>query len=606
MVKYEEKGTNYSHSVSYEYDKNTNLTQQVEVTNGVTTTTAYTYDDDNRIKTVTTGDTVVTYTYDTYGRVSQKVTTTGTPAVPVKTEAFTYTSPAGSTSAQVATYAITYSDRTVTYTYTYDNNGNILSVYDDWGQYTTSYAYDSANQLVRENNQYWEFTHDWEYDSAGNIKNRKEYAYTTGELQNTTATRTVTYGYPSVPPLEEGQKNPVWGDLLTSLNGENIVYDGIGNPTSGYGWNYTWEHGRQLKAMSGDFEDWTYEYNADGMRTMRTNGTRTYEYVYNGSQLTQMKVDGYTFNFTYDANGTPLTISQGNEVYYYITNLQGDVVALHSVTGGSEALYSYDAWGMCRCDAFSDIEFYNPLRYRGYVYDEETQLYYLQSRYYDPSVGRFLNADGFTSTGQGVVGNNMFVYCGNNPIIYEDSSGTRHEIGAGAVGPYKRKGQNIENMMKFFNVSSADELPPLPDNAMVVAENVLTLPTPFGFSFVYGRSIVMDNDKYCEYTFSGYSYGGGFPVDRYDTVGYVYGVEAVSDYEGLFLGGSVNLIADIQGGAVAPNKVWSEVIGGNGFISASSGVSITNYTASSADWIYGKANVHWYVSPHAKRYDPNM
>ena len=66
----------------------------------------------------------------------------------------------------------------------------------------------------------------------------------------------------------------------------------------------------------------------------------------------------------------------------------------------------------------------NPLRYRGYIYDTETELYYLQSRYYDPQVGRFLNADALVSTGQGILGNNMFAYCNNNPVNYTDFKGS--------------------------------------------------------------------------------------------------------------------------------------------------------------------------------------
>lgn len=65
----------------------------------------------------------------------------------------------------------------------------------------------------------------------------------------------------------------------------------------------------------------------------------------------------------------------------------------------------------------------NPLRYRGYVYDQETGFYYLNSRYYDPAVGRFINADNYPSTGQGLSGNNMFAYCGNNPVSREDDGG---------------------------------------------------------------------------------------------------------------------------------------------------------------------------------------
>ena len=65
------------------------------------------------------------------------------------------------------------------------------------------------------------------------------------------------------------------------------------------------------------------------------------------------------------------------------------------------------------------------MRYRGYVYDTESELYYLQSRYYDPEVGRFLNADSFASTGQGLLGNNMFAYCNNNPVNLSDYSGNK-------------------------------------------------------------------------------------------------------------------------------------------------------------------------------------
>ena len=72
----------------------------------------------------------------------------------------------------------------------------------------------------------------------------------------------------------------------------------------------------------------------------------------------------------------------------------------------------------------STLGVHNPLRYRGYVYDNETELYYLQSRYYDPDVGRFINADAFASTSQGILGNNMFAYCRNNPVSRIDPSGT--------------------------------------------------------------------------------------------------------------------------------------------------------------------------------------
>ena len=65
-----------------------------------------------------------------------------------------------------------------------------------------------------------------------------------------------------------------------------------------------------------------------------------------------------------------------------------------------------------------------PFRYRGYVYDTETGWYYLQSRYYSPETCRFISADVLLSTGQGVIGNNSYAYCGNNPVMGYDPYGT--------------------------------------------------------------------------------------------------------------------------------------------------------------------------------------
>ena len=95
--------------------------------------------------------------------------------------------------------------------------------------------------------------------------------------------------------------------------------------------------------------------------------------------------------------------------------------------GAQVVSYVYDSWGKLESVTGEQAETIgreNPFRYRGYYYDEETGFYYLQSRYYDPGTGRFLNADGYVSTGQGIVGTNMFAYCGNNPVMRTDPSGS--------------------------------------------------------------------------------------------------------------------------------------------------------------------------------------
>ena len=114
------------------------------------------------------------------------------------------------------------------------------------------------------------------------------------------------------------------------------------------------------------------------------------------------------------------------QLYYYVYNLQGDVVGLVDKTGTTMVTYKYDVWGKPESTTgpmATTLGVANPFRYRGYYYDTESGFYYLQSRYYDPEVGRFLNADGYVSTGQGIPGYNMFAYCNNNPIMYSDSNG---------------------------------------------------------------------------------------------------------------------------------------------------------------------------------------
>ena len=140
--------------------------------------------------------------------------------------------------------------------------------------------------------------------------------------------------------------------------------------------------------------------------------------------------------FSYDANGNVVAVNYNGTYYYYVRNGQGDIVKLIDGNGSAVVEYSYDSWGKSLAvteTLASTLGALNPFRYRGYVYDTETRLYYLQSRYYDPEVGRFLNADIYVSTGQGVLGHNMYAYCGNNPVARADDEGEFWNIVVGAV-----------------------------------------------------------------------------------------------------------------------------------------------------------------------------
>ena len=258
------------------------------------------------------------------------------------------------------------------------------------------------------------------YDNAGNMLTRKKYSYTTGTLGSVLSTQTLTYG------------NATWGDVLTAINGTAVTSDAIGNVLNDGTWTYTWKNGRQLATMSKSGVTWSFVYDASGMRTKRTDGTTAYTYIYDGTSLNQMKVGSNTLVFIYGSDGYPMAVRYNYlNFYYYVTNVQGDVIAIVDSAGNELVTYTYDAWGNVLSTGgtmATTLGKYNPFRYRGYVYDQETGLYYLQSRYYSPYLCRFINADTYVSTGQGILGYNMFAYCNNNPVIYVDPSGKSFSI----------------------------------------------------------------------------------------------------------------------------------------------------------------------------------
>jgi len=129
-----------------------------------------------------------------------------------------------------------------------------------------------------------------------------------------------------------------------------------------------------------------------------------------------------TLDFFYDESGHPYALTYNGTTYYYVTNHQGDVLHILNSSKQVVASYTYDPYGKV-LTATGDLAEINPLRYRGYVYDTETGFYYLQSRYYDPTTCRFINPDSYASTGQGILGHNMFAYCNNNPCCHRDDNG---------------------------------------------------------------------------------------------------------------------------------------------------------------------------------------
>ena len=140
--------------------------------------------------------------------------------------------------------------------------------------------------------------------------------------------------------------------------------------------------------------------------------------------------------YVYDANGSPVGMVYRNstmaadatEEYLFVKNIQGDILYVYGSTGNKLVSYVYDAWGNIISTTYSNgggtsAARFNPFTYRGYYRDSETGMYYLNSRYYNPKMGRFISADAYVSTGQGLLGYNMYAYCGNNPVNRIDSEG---------------------------------------------------------------------------------------------------------------------------------------------------------------------------------------
>ena len=397
--------TSTRYGFRYEYDPNNNLSKLVHEVAGTTWETVYTYDNDNRSKTVTfASGKILTNTYDGMGRVTQKRLGLSS------NYDTTLTYVAGTNSSKTALLSTYQNGSDTAYTYAYDDNGNITSI--TRGSTSVTYQYNGANELIRENNGFTNQTVTYEYDSWGNITEKEIYAYTTATNPGT-PTSTIPYSY----------TNSTWGDQMTQYNGQAISYDAMGNPTTYRGKTLTW-NGKELTGVTGTA---SYTYDMNGLRTTKTVGGTTTNYFYNNTVLMGLTTGTTYLLFSYDASGLVQAVNYNGTYYYYLRNGQGDIVKLIDGSGNAVVEYTYDSWGKqlsCTGTLATTLGVLNPFRYRGYVYDEETQWYYLRSRYYDPETCRFISADVYLSTGQGVLGHNCFAYCGNNAVSRSDSVGT--------------------------------------------------------------------------------------------------------------------------------------------------------------------------------------
>ena len=411
----------------YDYDLNNNITKLASKNGDSSIVHSFTYGKDNLLTEYSSDvSSKVTYTYDGLNRQTKSSVALKTPLD------MSYTYYDSNRGENFTTTKI--KEETIgkdTYKYEYDTNGNITDIYkkvnNDW-QRLYLYEYDEFNQLITSCDYINQKQYRYDYDEAGNILT--ETVSRIGAHGQLYDSRVNAYGYDDAN----------WGDKLTSYNGETITYDEIGNPLSYRdGMTMSWLNGRKLTTLQSGNDSISYKYDSNGVRTSKTvNGVEyTYEYL-NGKLMHETRGEK-VFDYCYDANGQLYAVSykansSTNAVtYYYAHNWRGDITSIYDGEGNMVAKYEYDAWGNVLTVTNSNnseitdpnhIANLNPFRYRSYYYDSESGLYYLMSRYYDPVTHRFVNADGYFQSGDGILDTNMNAYCRNNPLNNIDKYGT--------------------------------------------------------------------------------------------------------------------------------------------------------------------------------------
>lgn len=397
-------------------DSNGNTVEKTSV-NGQTKTITTGSDDDGKSFVSNDGVTNETST-DDFGRVST-VTTKQNKSDTVFTKQYSYYHGSESNATTNMVGGISYklsSDKVLDYGYNYTDTGNVENVYEN-GKKVAVYTYDELNQLVwyadTRTGRYIRIV----YDNYGNIQKMESYSLGTNWAPvKLLETRTYSYG------------DTNWKDKLTEFDGNSITYDKNGNPlTYRDDMTFEWENGRILKNINTSDKAIQMNYDSNGMRTQKSvDGVKTNYYYDSSNNLFALTQGSDTLFFYYDNSGEVMSVSCNGTMYYYIKDLQDDITEIVDKDGKAVAEYAYDAWGnmLTENNGTLAVGKLNPFRYRSYVYDEETGLYYLQSRYYDTLTGRFLNADVYCDTESGTpLSTNMFAYCENNAINKSDDEG---------------------------------------------------------------------------------------------------------------------------------------------------------------------------------------
>lgn len=317
--------------------------------------------------------------------------------------------------------------------YGYDNEGNInyIEISNQDGLKQVQYGYDSLNRLRYVNDMDNEVNLD--YDTNGNIVSRAQTPLSSLGVQD----------------VEQYTYDSTYKDRLLYMNNPitqetiQLVYEAGHNPTK-----LVEVHNNKVNNIIYEGKKITnygnneYKYNEEGIRTYKKepayNGTTQigydiHNYILEGEKiLTEIINTAYygliRFDYNYDINGELVSLEFQNQLYYYVKDALGVIHSIIDIYGNVMVSYKYDEWGKLlnidALDPYHPVAKYNPYIYKTYYYDYESKMYYLNSRYYHPSIRRFLTIDDISYLDYESLGNlNLYQYCNNNPIKYFDKTG---------------------------------------------------------------------------------------------------------------------------------------------------------------------------------------